>query len=200
MRIGVLGGTFDPIHVGHLIIAESVREEAGLDEIWFMPAFRPPHKAGEKVTDAALRMEMVKAAIAGNPRFRASGLEFELGGPSYTVETVRALADRYPDDRFYWIIGGDMIAWLPNFHRVEELAERIGFIGVKRPGYENGIDRLPDRLRKAVTMADAPLIDVSSADIRRRLGDGRSVRYLVPDPVISLIREKGLYGSGAIDG
>lgn len=200
MRVGVLGGTFDPIHVGHLIMAESALEAAGLDEIWFMPALEPPHKAKEGVTDAALRMAMVEAAIRGNPRFRASGLELERGGASYTADTAAALAERYPEHRFYWIFGGDMIAWLPNFHRVAELAERIGFIGVKRPGFEDAAERLPAFLKQNVTMVPAPLVDISSADIRRRLRENRSVRYLVPDAVITLIEEKGLYGSRAIDG
>lgn len=195
MRIGILGGTFDPIHAGHLIIAERVREEADLAEVWFMPAWHPPHKTGERVTDAALRMAMVQAAIAGNPHFRASGLEHELGGASYTVETAKALLDRHPEHRFFWIIGGDMVAHLPNFHRVEELVRMIGFIGVKRPGYEDAAERLPAGLRHAVTMVEAPLVDLSSTDIRRRLKSGRSVRYLLPEAVISLIREKGLYGS-----
>jgi len=200
MRIGVLGGTFDPVHIGHLIAAECARQEAGLDEVWFMPALHPPHKPADGLTDAALRAAMVQAAIEGNPRFRVSLLEIELGGPSYTVDTVAALAERHPRDRFFWILGGDMIVWLPNFHRVDDLAARIGFIGVKRPGHEDALDRLPSRLRRAVTMVESPLVDVSSSDIRRRIREGKSIRYLVPDAVISLIGEKGLYGSRATDG
>lgn len=200
MRIGVLGGTFDPIHIGHLIVAESALEEANLDEVWFMPALHPPHKTAEDVTDAAHRMAMVQAAIAGHPRFRACGLEIELGGTSYTVDTASELVRRHPRDRFFWILGGDMVAWLPNFHRADDLAAMIGFIGVRRPGHEDAADRLPPRLRRAVTMIEAPLVDVSSTDIRRRIREGKSVRYLLPDAVISLIGEKGLYGPKPTDG
>lgn len=194
MRIGVLGGTFDPIHVGHLIIADRVREEAGLDEIWFMPALHPPHKEDETVTDAGIRLELVKAAVRGVAGFRVSELEYELGGASYTIETATALSARYPEDRFFWIVGGDMVAYLPNFHRIEELVRLIGFIGVKRPGYEDALADLPKGIRDAVMPVEVPLVDISSTDIRQRIRSGKSIRFLLPDAVADLIREKGLYG------
>lgn len=195
MRIGILGGTFDPVHIGHLIVAETVREEAGLDEIWFMPAGNPPHKDGNDVTDAGTRLALLQAAIAGCPHFRISELELERGGPSYTVDTARALSARYPHNRFFWIIGGDMVAHLPRFDRVEELVAEIGLLGVARPGFEAAAESLPASLADAVTMVPVPLIALSSTDIRQRIRAGKSVRYLLPDAVINVIKERCLYGS-----
>lgn len=195
MRVGILGGTFDPVHIGHLIMAESVREAAQLDEIWFMPAGHPPHKEDARVTDAATRIAMLRAAIAGSPAFRICELECERSGPSYTIDTVRALLTQYPRYRFHWIFGGDMVAHLPHFHRVEELVAAIGLIGVARPGFEGADTSLPASLADAVTMVPAPLVAVSSSDIRQRIRDGRSVRYLLPDAVIKVIKERGIYES-----
>lgn len=195
MRVGIFGGTFDPVHIGHLIVAESVREEAGLDEIWFMPAGQPPHKDEGGVTDAGVRLAMLQAAIADCPHFRICGLELERGGPSYTVDSARALSARHPDYRFYWIFGGDMVAHLPRFDRVEQLVAEIGLLGVARPGYEEAIRSLPASLAGAVTMVPVPPIALSSTEVRERIRTGRSVRYLLPDAVINLIKERGLYGS-----
>src|SRR5690625_4935768 len=134
MRVGILGGTFDPIHIVHLMIAEQVREEANLEQIWFMPTKIPPHKDGKRVTSAQHRLEMVKLAIQGIPYFKANAIEFDRPGPSYTLETVKALKKNYPDHSFSFIIGGDMIDYLPQWHKLEELVKLIRFIGVQRPG------------------------------------------------------------------
>jgi len=195
MKIGIMGGTFDPIHIGHLIIAEHAREMAELDEVWFMPSSLPPHKSNDNVTGASDRLSMVEAATAGNPMFRVCDIELERGGTSYTVETAKALIGRYPEHRFSWIIGADMIAYLPNWHRIDELIQAIGFIGLQRPGYENAASGLPEALRKSVHMVVAPQLEISSTDIRDRIRDGRSVRYLLQESVLRIIEEKKLYGS-----
>lgn len=194
MKIGILGGTFDPIHIGHLMIADYAKDGAGLDEVWFMPSHTPPHKAGH-ITDAQHRLSMVKAATASIPDFHVCELELELGGTSYTVDTVKALREKFPEQQFYWIIGGDMIDYLPQFDRIEQLAQNISFIGVQRPGYEQALSQLPATLRQMIQMVEGPLIDLSSSDIRSRIEQGLSVRFLVPEPVYHVIKENGLYGS-----
>ena len=195
MKIGIMGGTFDPIHNGHLIVAEYARERAELDEIWFMPTYQPPHKSDDPAADAADRAAMVAAAIADAPKLHVCTLELELGGTSYTFDTVTALQKKYPDHQFQWIIGADMIAYLPKWHRIDELVRLITFVGLERPGYEEPLAELPPFLREAIHMVQAPLIDLSSTEIRRRIREGLSVRYMLPDAVIHYMEENRIYGS-----
>lgn len=197
MKIGIMGGTFDPIHTGHLVAAERAREEAGLDQVWFMPAHVPPHKDHAPLASGEDRLAMVRLAVAGNPHFAATDFELRLGGTSYTVDTMSILVRQYPEYRFFSIIGADMVMYLPSWHRIGELVKLISFIGLQRPGTELALDTLPPDIRGSVTIADMPLLDISSTDLRRRLADGRSVRYLIPDPVRAYMEEKGLYASHA---
>ncbi|HET7657891.1 MAG TPA: nicotinate-nucleotide adenylyltransferase, partial [Bacillales bacterium] len=135
MDIAILGGTFDPPHFGHLIMAEEVLTQCGLDEVWFMPSPDPPHKKEAAVTPSSHRVEMVRRAIAGNEHFRLSLIEFEREGPSYSVETVKHLLAKHPEHQFFFLIGADMVEYLPNWHNVDELVRLLPFIGVGRPGF-----------------------------------------------------------------
>ncbi|RIW37613.1 nicotinate-nucleotide adenylyltransferase [Bacillus salacetis] len=188
-RIGILGGTFNPPHIGHLIIANEVLHKLNLDEIRFMPAGIPPHKKIKGDTSAAQRKEMVSKAIEGHPGFVLETIELEMDGPSYTYETVRLLLQREPDAEFHFIIGGDMIEYLPKWHKIEELSQLIQFAGVKRPGYET-------ESPYNVVMVEIPQIDISSTLIRDRVASGETVAYLIPEKVSDFIREEKLYGEG----
>lgn len=185
-KIGILGGAFDPPHFGHLIIAEEVYEQLGLDQIWFIPSYDPPHKSRSN-TDAEDRVHLVEKAIEGNDHFFINNIEIEREGVSYTYETISILKDQYPGTQFYFIIGGDMVEYLPNWHRIDELAEMIQFVGVKRTGYQLEND-------KNVRIVDVPGIDISSTLIRERLAGQKSARYLAPDNVLKHIKEYKLYG------
>lgn len=194
-HIGIMGGTFDPIHLGHLIAAECAREAALLDEVWFMPASVPPHKSRQPVAAIEQRFEMTKLAVQGNPCFRVSDWEYARGGVSYTVDTVSGLRETHPGVEWSWIIGGDMVAYLPQWHRIDELMASISFVGLRRPGTPWQLDMLPSVWQERITAADMPQMDISSTMIRQRLAEGRSIRYLVPDAVEHYIARWGLYES-----
>lgn len=192
-RVGIMGGTFDPIHIGHLIAAEAAIECVGLDEVWFMPAHVPPHKSRQPEASAKQRLEMTELAVSGEPRFTASSWEMDRGGVSYTLHTVKALQEEYPNTEWYWIIGADMVAFLPQWHGIEELIERIHFIGVRRPGTPWPLEELPVEWRGRILEADMPKLDISSTNIRKRVKDRRSIRYFVPDSVLHYIQRWELY-------
>lgn len=195
MKVGIMGGTFDPIHLGHLIAAEEARAGAGLDEVWFMPSNVPPHKTNAPKASPSDRLAMVRLAIEGHPSFRTTDIELTLGGTSYTSETMAALGGMHPDVSFSYIIGADMVTFLPNWHHIDALARQIGFIGLQRPGYDLQPELLPDNLRKRVTLVSMTPVDISSTEIRKRKREGRTIRYLVPEPVRAYIERNGLYGS-----
>ncbi len=190
-----MGGTFDPIHFGHLLAAETARETCGLDEIWFVPSCKPPLKAGEPEADGGFRLEMVYRAIDFQPHFRAMDIELERGGTSYSIDTVRSLQELYPGRTFSYIIGSDRVNDLPKWHRIEELADVVDFIGVERPGESIDKDRLPAFISGKLRIAQMPQIGISSTDIRKRCAEGRSIRFLVPEKVYSFIKRNGLYES-----
>jgi len=199
-RTGIFGGSFDPVHVGHLILAERVRSERGLDEVLFVPAPRPPHKSGRALTEARHRMRMVELAIEGNPAFKALSLEMERKGPSYTLMTVRQLR-RDRGGELYLVLGGDSLHDIQTWWRAEELVREVDIIAFDRPGrtVEEALTRLKGVFGEAwaervrALKVDAPLLDISATRIRRRIGEGKSVRYLVPDPVRRYISDSGLY-------
>lgn len=193
MKIGIMGGTFDPIHMGHLLAAEAARDAHALDEIWFMPSHVPPHKPEAGATGRQ-RLEMTEAAIKDAPQYAVLGIEMELGGVSYTIDTMRELWRRHPEHEFYFIIGADMVNYLPKWEEIEELASRLIFIGVGRPGFQLHLDDLPEPLQDRVLLAEMPLVDISSTAIRRRLAKGHSVRFMIPDAVHQYIVRSGLYG------
>lgn len=193
--VGILGGTFDPIHLGHLVAAECAREMAGLDQVWFMPTYVPPHKPHRPAATAEQRLNMVRLAIQGNPHFHVCNREMKHGGVSYTLETVKGLREEYPDMEWVWIIGGDMVASLSQWHHIEELMAQIRFVGLHRPGSEWGAAQLPLTWSSRLIESEMPQMDISSTDIRQRLAEGRSIRYLVTDQVQQYIARWGLYGS-----
>lgn len=193
-RIGIMGGAFDPIHIGHLLAAEAAREQYELDEVWFMPSHTPPHKH-EAGVSGQQRLEMVIAATGDHPDFKPLDIELQRGGVSYTVDTIRELRQLYPDLALYFIIGADMVNYLPKWEGIEELTEMVHFIGLQRPGSFLELDALPSFIQQAVSLAEMPLVDISSSLIRSRLAAGKSVRYLVPDAVTEYITRSGLYGA-----
>ncbi len=195
MNIGIMGGTFDPLHLGHLLVAEQAREQMALDEVWFMPSNQPPHKDHLPKASPQQRLDMVRIAIANHPNFKLSELEFERSGISYSVDSAVLLKERYPNDRFYWIIGADMVQYLPKWYKIQEMVSKVSFIGLDRPGYENSEQALPDWLSNSLTMIPMIQFDISSTEIRDRLLHERSVRYMLPDPVWTYIRGNHLYES-----
>jgi len=192
-RIGLMGGTFDPIHLGHLVAAECAMEAASLDEIRFMPTYQPPHKSGDQGATPDERRAMVELAIASQPKFRLEPIELDRGGVSYSVDTAAELATREPNSQFFWIIGGDMVQYLPQWHEIEKLAGIVSFIGLHRPGYPIRQAELPPFLHAKLQFAEMPALDISSTDIRQRCREGRSIRYIVPEEVRRFIVGKGLY-------
>jgi nicotinate-nucleotide adenylyltransferase len=187
-KVGILGGTFDPPHYGHLLIANEVLSTLHLDEIWFMPNQEPPHKKKSKSIKNEDRLQMLELAISGNDAFRVETIELDRQGPSYTVDTMKMINAQYSDHQFFFIIGADMIEYLPKWHKIEELINLVQFVGVERPEYNS-------RTEYPVLYVDVPAIDVSSSMIRDRVKSRQTVRYLLPDSVIQYIEEKHLYGS-----
>lgn len=199
MRIGLFGGTFDPIHIGHLILAERCRDEVGLDAVWFLPSFRPPHKPDWKVSAFEYRCEMASAAVEGQSGFRVETIEAELPPPSYSAETLAALHRRDPGTDFHLILGADSLIDLPYWFEPQRVLRQAALIVVPRPGVEMWT---AERLAAAVHLpatdvklraVPCPLMDIASRDLRRRVADGKSIRFLVPKEVEAVIRERKLY-------
>lgn len=190
MRLGLFGGTFDPIHTAHLIVAEMVRDAYALDEVWFIPANVPPHKAAP-TTPGADRLAMVELAVADNPRFVACRIELDRPPPSYAEDTLHAIRAQRPDDALYYAIGADMLRDFTAWRGPERLVELAQFVAVTRPGETLQINGAA--IAQRIERLEIPPIGISSTLIRRRLFEGRSVRYLVPDPVAAYIAEHGLY-------
>lgn len=194
-KIGVLGGTFDPIHYGHLALAEAARHQLGLERVLFMPTARPPHKQREVLDDGPCRARMVELAIRGNPGFALSCLELERGGFSYTVDTVLALREIYGAGADIWFVtGADMILSVQTWMRAEELKSLCRFAAAPRPGFDlAGLAGLPPDWQERIQVLDAPELALSSTDLRRRLALGLPIRYLLPDIVEKYILRQGLY-------
>ncbi|AVX30394.1 MULTISPECIES: nicotinate-nucleotide adenylyltransferase [unclassified Carboxydocella] len=197
-RVAVMGGTFDPIHLGHLVVAQEVADELGLDRVLFVPSGQPPHKQGAKVTAAELRAEMVRLAIADNPRFQLCLLELERPGPSYTYDTVRQLLDQGNYQELYFITGADAVLEILTWHRVRELLALCHFIAVTRPGFEleqlrEVQGRLGTQLGQRIRPFTVPSLAISSSDIRARVARGKSIKYLVHPEVEKFIVNNNLY-------
>jgi nicotinate-nucleotide adenylyltransferase len=195
MRLGVFGGSFDPIHYGHLRMAEVAREEVGLDRLLFIPTQVSPFKTGREVAPAALRLEMLRLAVTGNPAFAVSDAEVRRPGPSYTVDTLRALADEYPDAERFFLTGTDAVRDLPQWRAPEEVITLARFVVMTRPGVASAevLRALPDAWEARITFIDMPGLDISSSYLRERLGQARSVRYLLPRAVEEFIDKHHLY-------
>ncbi|WML45379.1 nicotinate-nucleotide adenylyltransferase [Neobacillus sp. PS3-40] len=187
-KVGILGGTFDPPHHGHLLIANEVLSSLMLDEIWFMPNQEPPHKKKSKSIKDEERLQMLELAVSSNKQFKVEPIELERTGPSFTVETMRILKSKYHEYQFYFIIGADMIEYLPKWYKIDELIGLVQFVGVDRPSYSH-ITNYP------ILFVDVPTMEVSSSMIRERLKNGKTVRYLLPELIINYIKESRLYGS-----
>lgn len=185
-RVGIIGGTFNPPHLGHLIIAQQVGQQLALDKVYFMPDAEPPHIDEKPFIDGKHREEMVKRAIADNDLFALEVVELKRGGKSYTIDTMKELIEKNPDTDYYFIIGGDMVAYLPKWERIDELMTLVHFVGVVRPGY-------PDTSPYPIIWVDSPLVDISSTKIRTMVKCGRPLRYIVPEGVERYIKEEGLY-------
>lgn len=185
-KIGILGGTFDPPHIGHLIIAEEARLALDLTEVWFIPSNEQPHKTSAR-TSSLDRFKMVECAIDSNSKFKVNDIELERQGPSYTIDTIRQLNEQHSDKRFYFIIGADMVEYLPHWKSIDELVRLVNFVGVNRPGY-SVVTKYP------ILTINIPDIHLSSTLIRERLMAGQPCRYLIPDCVYTYIKEHKLYG------
>jgi len=202
MRLGVLGGTFDPIHTGHLIAAEAVRERCRLDRVLFVPAGTPPHKLAGEVTPARHRYLLTCLATLNNPFFEVDRVDLDREGPSYTLETIRALKRKYREAELFFIMGADSLLDLPSWHEPAALLASCRFIVTTRPGWdlaeaEARLGTLLAENRERIEFVEIPGIEVSSSEIRRRLAQGGSVRYLVPDLVLRYIEAHRLYVPGA---
>jgi len=198
MMKGILGGTFDPIHKGHLAVAEEVRTRLNLDEVLFVPVGSPWRKAGNPILPAEHRVEMVRLAIAGRPSFSVSTIEVGREGPSYTVDTLEELQSAHGgSDKIYFIVGWDSLTDLPNWKAPERIIRLCHLVAVPRPGYfppdleslEGGVPGISER----VILLDGPEVDVSASQIRERVARGLSISGLVPEAVEKYIWEHGLY-------
>lgn len=194
MKAGILGGVFNPPHVGHLVAAQEAHAQLGLDLVLWIPAGDPPHRRIEEDPGSAARLEMCELAISADPRFKLSAMEIERPGPSFTSETLKELAGRQPGDELWLILGGDQAAALPDWHEPETVFELASIAVFERAGGRR--EDVEARIGAGrVTFLDMPLLDVSSTLIRRRAAAGRPIRYLVPDKVADFVAARSLYGS-----
>jgi nicotinate-nucleotide adenylyltransferase len=202
MRIGIFGGTFDPPHYGHLIVAEQAREQAALDQVWFIPSARPPHKVERQITPFDRRAEMLSLALAGHEdKFRIETIERDRPGLSYTADTLDTLGQQHPNNDWFLILGADSIKDLPGWHEPKRILSKATILVAARPGHAvwtaaelaAGVGTSPKEVRLSVI--DVPLIDISSRDLRKRAGEGRSLLFQLPRAVEVYIREKRLYPS-----
>ena len=197
--IGIMGGTFNPIHYGHLLMCEHIREEFCLEKVLFVPAKSPPYKGSEGIVETGRRLEMVRLAIRDNPFFELCDVEMRMEGPSYTVETLRVLTREYGDgNRLCLIIGADSLVQFPTWKRHEEILGMADIIVARRPDTENGrldetIDRLKAEHNARIHLSGAAALDISSTRIRNRAREGLSIKYMVPDCVERYIHEHRLY-------
>ena len=197
-RVGIMGGTFDPIHIGHLVIAEAAREQLALSEVIFIPAAQPPHKAGREVAPAEHRLHLVQLATESNPFFRVLDVEMKREGPSYSYDTLRALVETHGESTdFYFIVGGDEMNTILTWHRISELFALCRFAAARRQGAPLSLlevrERLGEEVLARIHSVQAPELEIASTYIRRRLREGRAIRYLVPEKVEAYICKEGLY-------
>ncbi len=193
MRLGLLGGTFDPVHIGHLILGETAREQLDLDSVLFMPTGQPWRKASRDIAPAPHRVEMLRRAIADNPAFELSLMEVEREGPSYTVDTLQELASARPGSEIFLVVGEDALLDLPNWKDPERVVQLATLAVAPRGSEKPASGALAGYPMDRKVWLDMALINISATDIRERVRRGRSIRYLVPDAVAAYIREQGLY-------
>jgi nicotinate-nucleotide adenylyltransferase len=205
MRLGIFGGTFDPVHFGHLLLAEVCREKLSLDRVWFLPAAIPPHKKTAAISEDRHRVEMLSLAIAGNAAFALCLHEIERGGVNYTVETLAFLKEQDPRRELFFLMGGDSLADLPNWKEPARICELATIVVVNRPDMaELRFDLLAAHLPSAAIerirqhVVEMPRIDLSSREIRQQVAAGKSIRYRTPRAVELYIETHGLYRSGGL--
>ena len=196
--LGIMGGTFDPIHYGHLVTAEAARDIFNLDSVVFVPSGRPPHKKDYRVTDAESRYLMTVLAVVGNPHFYVSRVEIDREGQSYSIDTIDAFQKKYPSTELYFITGADAILEILTWRKVDEIVRKCFFIAATRPGYDlKGLSaefqRVAEVLCDRIHTIEVPALAISSTDIRRRVADGESIKYLVPESVEQHIYKNDLY-------
>lgn len=204
MTIGLMGGTFNPIHIAHLIIAEWIKDEWDLEKIVFIPTGNPPHKSKNNLLESNIRFDLVEIALSSNIYFEISDFEMIKKEVSYTIDTVSYFSNKYPDEKLYFIIGADTLFKLEKWKDFKELAKMVEFITYSRWGYnklqiENRIQILKKDFGFQIYYSNGPEIQISSSNIRDRLREGLSIKYMVPDLVIGEIQKKGLY-KGVADG
>lgn len=187
MKIGILGGTFNPIHIGHLILAEEVREKLKLDRIIFVPAYLPPHKDNSDIASADARLMMVKLAIKGNKYLSVSDIEIKRNGRSYTIDTLKEFKKIYSKDELYFVIGSDLLKYLDDWKDLDEIIKMVRFIVATRPGYP--LEKIPSHISTIPIRA----VDISGFEIRKAIKENKSFRYLVSEPVLKYIYKKRLY-------
>lgn len=197
MRIGIFGGTFDPPHIAHQVLAAEALEQLGLDRLVWVLTPVPPHKQGIAISPVEQRLRLVRAAIAGEARFQLSRVELDRPGPHFAVDTVRLLQEQNPGDEFIYLLGGDSLRDLPLWYKPQEFVLRISGLGVmRRPGADINTGSLEIQLPgiwKKVRYFETPLLDISSTAIRTRIAEGRPFRYFLPSSVYELIRRNHYY-------
>ena len=197
-KIGIFGGTFDPVHIGHLIIAEKSREQFSLSRVFFIPVFKHPYNK-RIYADPEHRLEMLKIAVSTNPFFEVSDIEIKRGGPSYTFDTINLLKERNPQSEFFLIVGLDAFFDFPNWYRAEELAEKIKLLVAPREKKIEDIENIKEIVKSKLKnfpefhFINSPLIDISSTYIRNCLFKKKTVKYLIPDEVLEYINRENLY-------
>jgi nicotinate-nucleotide adenylyltransferase len=187
-RIGVLGGTFDPVHIGHLIAASEVHEQLNLDLVLFVPAGEPWQKTNRQITDAPIRRKMVEIAIADDPRFALSDVDLLRTGPTYAVDTIADLKQEYPQAQFFWIGGADVTSNITSWHRCEEFLAQVTLVSVNRPGATQ-----PSLENETLIHVEIPDVYVSASNLRHRLAHGETCEYLIPKNVLTYLAEEKLY-------
>lgn len=190
-KIGIFGGTFDPIHSGHLIMAQDAAEFGKLDKVLIMPSAVPPLRRQAPIASGDERLEMVRLAISSNPLFEACELDLNAIGASYSINVVEKIADLYPGDTLYWILGADQIAQLDQWHRIEDLAKLVNFIALQRPGFSDKPKSLPTNA--TIEFAPTHAFDISASEIRQRLENQQNVKYFLPHEVFEYIKAGYLY-------
>jgi len=199
-RLGVIGGTFDPPHYAHLVLAETARVQLHLDRVLFAPARKPPHKIVRPISPVHHRVAMVEAAIADNPAFALSRADLDRPGPNYTVRTLALLQQEFPEAELFFLIGGDSLSELHAWRDPAGIVQRARLAVMRRPGWEvdlETLERAVPGIRERLHWLDVPMLDISSTDLRRRVHDGLPIRYLVPPAVEEYIREHRLHAGEA---
>ncbi len=198
MQFGLFGGTFDPVHYGHLLLAEQCREQCALDEVWFIPSGNPPHKGDSTISSGIARAEMLEFATAGHKRFRVNRMELNRDGATYTVDTLQELRSEDPDHELFFLIGADSLTYLPTWREPSRIARLATIVAVNRgdrplPDLALIRSQLGDAVASRIQRVSMPGIDLSATDIRRRVREGKSIRYMTPRAVEQYITENGLY-------